>query len=128
MEIQFSQTRNRKCLKLGYDSKTLLLSREKIIWNIRKSWMLLRRVRILWIINKFPHIFVGIAGSLDWSYYENLQMVCRTKSYFYVKNFSFLIIFLSKSLYKGQNINEKYRKKPYMFYGTVLCIKKPQVL
>jgi hypothetical protein len=26
----FSQTRNRKCLKLGYDFKTLLLSLEKI--------------------------------------------------------------------------------------------------
>jgi hypothetical protein len=26
----FSQTRNRKCMKLGYDFKTLLLSAEKI--------------------------------------------------------------------------------------------------
>jgi hypothetical protein len=29
---------------------------------------------------------------------------------FYVNNFSFPIIFLSKSLYKGHKFNEKYRK------------------
>jgi hypothetical protein len=33
-----------------------------------------------------------------------------TESNFYVKNFSFLIIILSKSLYKGHKFNEKYRK------------------
>jgi hypothetical protein len=40
-------------------------------------------------------------------------MVFRTKTYFYVKIFSFLIIFLSKSPYKGHKFNEKYKKNLY---------------
>jgi hypothetical protein len=71
----FTNQKKRKCLKLGYDFKTLLLSAENIFSNFRKSWKLLRRFRFQGIINKFPHIFVGIAGSWDWSHYENLQMV-----------------------------------------------------
>jgi hypothetical protein len=104
----FSQIRNCKCLKLGYDFKTLLLSAKKIFLNFRKSWKLRRRVRIKGIIKKNPYIFVEIAGCWDWSHYENLQMVFITKSNFYLKNFSFLIIFLSTRLNKGHK-NEKYR-------------------
>jgi hypothetical protein len=105
--------------------------------------------------NNIPHIFVGIAGSwdwsklherflvikkcskiLDWSHYENLQMVFLTKSNFYVKNFSFLIIFLSKSLYKGHKFNEKYRKifhfggpTPRLILGlTGIASKNPAIL
>jgi hypothetical protein len=85
---------------------------------------------------KNPHIFVGTAESWDWSHYENRQMVFLTKSNFYVKNFSFLIIFLSKRLYKGYKFNEKYRKNlhsrgptPRLIPGlTGIASKNPALL
>jgi hypothetical protein len=75
---------------------------------------------------------VGIAGSWDWSHYENLQMVFQTKSYFYVKNFAFLIIFMSKSLYKDHKFNEKCEKNLH-FEGltpglTGIASKNPVIL
>jgi hypothetical protein len=72
--------------------------------------------------------------SIKQMHYENLEMVIRTKSNFYVKNFSFLIIFLSKSLYKGHKFNEKYRKNlnfrgptPRLIPGLTSRIKNPAI-
>jgi hypothetical protein len=44
-------------------------------------------------------------------------------SNFYVKNFSFIIILLSESLYKGQNLNEKYRKNIHFGDPTLRLIQ-----
>jgi hypothetical protein len=61
------------------------------------------------ISNKFLHTFVAKARFWDWSHYGNLLIAFKLNLIFNGENFSFLIIFLSKSLYKV-----KYRKNRFL--------------